>query len=192
MNPKVQFYFEKEKRWKDEIIKLREVVLDTPVTEELKWGCPCYTSEEKNIVLIHTFKNYCALLFFNGALLPDPKKLLVQQTPNVQAARQLRFTHLNEIIEREADIKSFIKKAIAAGKDGEKVVLKKTTEFTIAEEFAKQLKANSKLKKAFEALTPGRQRAYLMHFSSAKQAKTRLERVEKYIPKILSGKGLDD
>lgn len=192
MNPKVQFYFEKEKRWKDEIIKLREIVLDTPVTEELKWGCPCYTSQEKNIVLIHTFKNYCALLFFNGALLPDPKKLLIQQTPNVQAARQLRFTHLNEIIEREADIKSFIKKAIAAGKNGEKVVLKKTTEFTIAEEFAIQLKANSKLKKAFEALTPGRQRAYLMHFSSAKQAKTRLERVEKYIPKILSGKGLDD
>lgn len=192
MNPKVKFYFEKEKRWTDEIIRLREIVLQTPVEEELKWGCPCYTSDGKNIVLIHTFKDYCALLFFNGALLPDPKKMLVQQTPNVQAARQLRFTHISEIAAREAAIKQFIGKAIEAEKNGEKVVLKKTTEFALAEEFAVQLKANSKLKKAFEALTPGRQRAYLMHFSSAKQSKTRQERVEKYIPKILSGKGLDD
>ncbi|MCA6364818.1 MAG: YdeI/OmpD-associated family protein [Bacteroidetes bacterium] len=192
MNPKVHFYFEKEKRWTDEIIRLREIVLQTQVNEELKWGCPCYVSEGKNIVLIHTFKNYCALLFFNGALLPDPKGLLVQQTPNVQAARQMRFTHLSEIIERESDIRSFIKKAITAEKNGEKVVLKKTTDFIMADEFAVQLKANPKLKKAFDALTPGRQRAYLMHFSSARQAKTRVERVEKCIPKILSGKGLDD
>jgi uncharacterized protein YdeI (YjbR/CyaY-like superfamily) len=192
MNPKVQFYFEKEKRWTDEIIRLREIVLQTPVTEELKWGCPCYVSEGKNIVLIHTFKNYCALLFFNGALLPDPKGLLVQQTPNVQAARQIRFTHLSEIIEREATIKQFIRKAIEAEKNGEKVVLKKTTDFPMADEFKVQLEKNKALKKAFGLLTPGRQRAYLMYFSSAKQSKTRVERVEKYIPKILTGKGLDD
>ncbi|MCU0434342.1 MAG: YdeI/OmpD-associated family protein [Bacteroidia bacterium] len=192
MNPKVQFYFEKEKRWRDEIIHLRQIVLETPVTEELKWGCPCYMAEGKNIVLIHCFKTYCALLFFNGALLPDPKNRLVQQTPNVQAARQMRFTHLSEIIDREAEIKDFIKKAIQAEKSGEKIVRKKTTDFLLAAEFAARLNTDKVLKKAFETLTPGRQRAYLLHFSSAKQVETRVKRIEKCIPLILQGKGIDD
>jgi uncharacterized protein YdeI (YjbR/CyaY-like superfamily) len=167
-------------------------VLDCGLEEKVKWGCPCYTDGESNIVLIHVFKEYCALLFFKGALMSDPKGLLIQQTANVQAARQMRFTDLREIIDRKAVIKSYIREAIKVEKAGMKVPMKKTAEFEVPEEFQVKLDRMPALKKAFHALTPGRQRAYLLYFSSAKQSKTRETRIEKYIPKILMGKGLDD
>jgi uncharacterized protein YdeI (YjbR/CyaY-like superfamily) len=191
-NPKVDWYFNKEKKWHDEIAKLRMIALDCELSEELKWGCPCYTYEGKNIVLIHVFKKYCALLFFKGALLKDTKGILVQQTKNVQAARQVRFTSLSEVKKTESTLKAYIKEAIKVEKSGEKVELKKTSEFTMPEEFELALKENPKLKKAFYALTPGRQRRYLLYFSSAKQSKTRETRIEKYADHILKGKGLDD
>ena len=192
MNPKVDFYFEKAKTWKKEIEKLRAIVLDCHLTEELKWGCPCYTFEKSNIVLIHVFKEYCAVLFFKGALLKDPKGILIQQTENVQAARQIRFTNLKQINKMEATIKAYIYEAIEVEKAGLQVKLKKTAQFDMPEEFQKKLNKNKALKKAFEALTPGRQRAYLLHFAAPKQTKTRESRVEKYIPHILDGKGLND
>lgn len=192
MNPKVDFYFIKAKAWQEEINQLRNIVLDCGVTEELKWGCPSYTFNGANIVLIHVFKNYCALLFFKGVLLKDTKGLLVQQTKNVQSARQLRFTSLKEIVKLKAAIKAYIHEAVEVEKAGLKVELKKTREFEMPEEFEAKLKSNSALKTAFKALTPGRQRGYLLYFSSAKQATTREARVEKYLPKILQGKGLDD
>lgn len=191
-NPKVDFYFHKNKRWQKETETLRYFILDLGLTEELKWGVPSYTSEEKNVVLIHDFKDYCAILFFKGALMKDPKKILIQQTKNVQAARQLRFTDLNEILKLEKTIKSYVKEAIDIEKKGLKVEFKKTNEFEMPEEFESKLKKNAALKKAFYQLPPGRQRAYLLYFSSAKQAKTREERVEKYLKQILNGKGLDD
>jgi uncharacterized protein YdeI (YjbR/CyaY-like superfamily) len=160
--------------------------------EELKWGCPCYMYNDSNVVLIHVFKEYCAILFFKGALLNDPNGILVQQTENVQAARQMRFTNLKEIVKLEAAIKAYIYEAIEVEKAGLKVPLKQTKEFPMVEEFEVKLNKNKALKKAFESLTPGRQRAYLLHFSSAKLAKTREARVEKYIPQILAGKGIDD
>jgi uncharacterized protein YdeI (YjbR/CyaY-like superfamily) len=192
MNPKVDFYFNKAEKWQKEIGKLRSIVLSCGLDEELKWGCPCYTNEGKNIVLIHAFKNYCALLFFNGALLKDPSSILIQQTKNVQAARQIRFTNIREIAQLESILKDYIHEAIKVEKAGLKVPLKKTTEYAIPEEFQKTLDKNPALKKAFYALTPGRQRGYLLYFSSAKQSKTREARVEKYIPQIMKGKGLED
>lgn len=192
MNPKVDFYFTKATKWQEEIKKLRKIVLDCGLNEELKWGCPCYTFRESNIVLIHTFKEYCALLFMKGALLNDANNILIQQTENVQAARQVRFTSVQEIIEMEAILKAYIYEAIEVEKAGLKVDLKKTTEFTIAEEFQKKLDELPALKTAFDALTPGRQRAYMLHFSAPKQSKTRESRVEKYMQMILNGKGLDD
>ncbi len=192
MNPKVDFYFDKNEAWQKEIEKMRSIVLDCGLTEELKWGCPCYQYNETNIVLIHVFKEYCAFLFFKGALLNDPDGILVQQTENVQAARQIRFTNLKEIVKREATVKAYIYEAIEVEKAGLTVKLKKTSEFNMPEEFQQRLNKNKALRAAFESLTPGRQRAYLLHFSSAKQAKTRESRIEKYIPQILEGKGIDD
>ena len=191
-NPKVDFYFNKAKKWQDEIVKLRTVVLGCGLTEELKWGNPCYLYQNSNIVLIHVFKEYCALLFFKGALLNDANGILIQQTVNVQAARQVRFTGLQEIVKMEGAIKACIYEAIEVEKAGLKVELKKTEEFAIAEEFQKKLDENSALKTAFHALTPGRQRAYMLYFSAPKQSKTRVSRVEKYMQQILNGKGLND
>jgi uncharacterized protein YdeI (YjbR/CyaY-like superfamily) len=184
MNPKCDFYFDKNEQWQKEIEKLRDIVLDCGLMEELKWGCPCYMYNDSNVVLIHVFKEYCAILFFKGALLNDPNGILVQQTENVQAARQMRFTNLKEIVKLEAAIKAYIYEAIEVEKAGLKVPM--------VEEFEVKLNKNKALKKAFESLTPGRQRAYLLHFSSAKLAKTREARVDKYIPQILAGKGIDD
>lgn len=191
MNPKVDFFFGKGP-WQEETRLLREIVLSCGLHEELKWGVPCYTLEKKNVVLIHTFKEYCAVLFFKGALMKDPKGILIQQTENVQAARQARFTNAKEITTLKSALKTYIKEAMTLEKSGQKVELKKTTEFTMPEEFRTKLQSSPGLKKAFAALTPGRQRGYLLYFSSAKQAKTREARVEKYIPKILDGFGLED
>jgi uncharacterized protein YdeI (YjbR/CyaY-like superfamily) len=191
-NPKVDFYFNKAKKWQQELEQLRMIALDCGLTEELKWGYPCYTFQGSNIVLIHDFKEYCALLFFKGALLNNNDGLLIQQTENVQAARQIRFTSLLEIVEQAPILKACIFEAIEVEKAGLKVDLKKTTEFTIAEEFQYKLDHIPALKTAFEALTPGRQRAYLLHFSSPKQSKTREARIDKYMPQILGGKGLND
>ena len=192
MNPSVNWFFDKKTKWQEAYQELREIVLSTKLVEELKWGCPCYTLNNNNVVLIHGFKDYCALLFMKGAIMKDPKKLLIQQTENVQAARQIRFTSVEEIIKNKSALRSYIKDAIAIEKSGKKVELKKTTEFKMVEEFQAALKEMKELRIAFEKLTPGRQRGYLLYFSSAKQAKTRNERIEKYIPKILDGKGLDD
>lgn len=193
INPKVDFFFNKAEKWQEELDKLRLIVLDNgSLSEELKWGCPCYVCQNGNIVLIHAFKEYCALLFFKGALMKDPDGILIQQTKNVQSARQMRFTNLVEVLERADAIKAYIREAIEIEKAGLKITLKKTSAFAVPNEFQSKLDAIPALKKAFEALTPGRQRAYLFHFSQAKQSQTRTARVEKYIPQILNGKGLDD
>ncbi len=192
MNPKTDFFFEAEGQWQKEFKKLRTILLDTGLEEELKWGCPCYTYYGRNIVLIHGFKEYCALLFFKGALLNDTNQILTQQTENVQAARQIRFTGLKEIKDLEKEIRTYAYEAVEVEKSGVKVPIKKTREFEMPEEFQHKLDTNPALKEAFEALTPGRQRAYLLYFSSAKQSKTREARIEKYIPQILTGKGLND
>jgi len=192
MNPKVDWYFEKNEKWQKEIRKLRTIILDCGLTEELKWGCPCYTYESRNVVLIHVFKEYCAVLFFKGALLADPDGILIQQTENVQAARQVRFTNIKEVKERERILKTYIYEAIEVERAGLQVKLKKTKDFKIPEEFQTKLDKMPSLKKAFDALTPGRQRGYIFHFSQPKLSKTREARVEKYLKQILSGKGLDD
>jgi uncharacterized protein YdeI (YjbR/CyaY-like superfamily) len=192
MNSKVDFYFDEAKKWQKEQELLREIVFDCGLTEELKWRVPCYTYQKNNIVLIHSFKEYCALLFFKGALMHDPEAILIQQSKNVQAARQIRFTALQEIKELKSAIKTYIFEAIEIEKTGLKVDLKKTSEFVVSDEFQQKLDENPKLKTAFEALTPGRQRAYLLHFSQPKQSKTREARVEKYTSLILEGKGLND
>lgn len=192
MNPKVDFFFHKAKKWQEELEELRAIPLDCGLTEELKWGCPCYTFEKTNIVLIHAFKDYCAFLFFKGALLKDPEGILIQQTENVQSARQIRFTSVKEITKMKRTLKAYIYEAIEVEKAGLKVEMKKTTEFNVPEEFQKKLDKTPGLKKAFHALTPGRQRGYLLYFSQAKQSKTREARIEKSIPQILIGKGLDD
>ncbi len=192
MNPKVDWYFEKAKKWQEELIKLRTIALDCGLNEELKWGCPCYTHKGNNIVLIHAFKDYCAYLFFKGALLKDTKGILVQQTENVQAARQIRLTNIRDIIDMEPVLKAYIHQAIEVEKAGLKVTFKKTKEFNMPAEFEVKLKKMPALKKAFCALTPGRQRGYLLYFSSAKQSKTREDRIEKYMKQILDGRGLDD
>lgn len=192
MNPKVDFYFTKANKWQEEIQQLRTIILDCHLSEELKWGCPCYTFEKSNIVLIHVFKDYCGVLFFKGALLNDPQGILIQQTENVQAARQVRFTSLQQIVKLEPVLKTYIYAAVEAEEAGLKVGLKKTTEYKIPEEFQQKLNGMPTLQTAFAALTPGRQRAYLLHFSAPKQSKTRESRVEKYIQQILDGKGLND
>jgi len=192
INPKVDWFFAKDTQWQKEYEKLRKIVLDCGLIEELKWGCPCYTFENTNIVLIHGFKEYCALLFFKGALLNDPNGILIQQTKNVQSARQIRFTSVREIVNMEKILKATVYEAIEVERAGLKVKLKKTSEFKVPEEFQKRLDKSNALKKAFDSLTPGRQRAYIFYFSQAKQSKTREARVEKYIPQILNKKGLDD
>lgn len=192
MNPKVDLFLDKAKKWQDEMKMLRSIVLSCGLKEDYKWMHPCYTDHERNIVLIHGFKEYCALLFFKGVLLKDKKGILIQQTENVQDRRQIRFTSLAEIVKLQTTIKEYIREAMEVEKAGLKVEFKKTAEFNIPAEFQKSLAKNKRLKKAFEGLTPGRQRGYLLYFSSAKQTKTREDRIKKYLPKILKGKGLDD
>ena len=192
MNPEVDFFFDKAKKWQKEYEKLRTIILDCGLTEELKWGCPCYTFENRNIILIHGFKEYCAVLFFKGALLADPESILVQQTENVQSARQVRFTSLAQIVKMERILKSYVYEAIEVERAGLKVKYKKTSQFKIPEEFQIKLNKTPKLKTAFDTLTPGRQRAYIFYFSQPKLSKTRTSRVEKYVKQILNGKGLDD
>ena len=192
MNPKVDIYLSRAKKWQDEIEKLRMILLDCHLTEELKWGVPCYTFQKRNIVLIHGFKEYCALLFFKGVLLKDAFGILIQQTENVQASRQIRFINIGEIVELEPILKGYIAEAIEIEKAGLEVNFKKKTEFIIPEEFQNKLDKIPTLQTAFEALTPGRQRAYILYFSAPKQSKTRESRVEKCIQQILNGKGLND
>jgi uncharacterized protein YdeI (YjbR/CyaY-like superfamily) len=192
MNPKVDFYFAKSKQWEKELEQLRKIILDCGLTEELKWGVPCYTFENTNIVLIHVFKEYCALLFFKGALLNDTEGILVQQTKNVQSARQIRFTNVREITKMRPILKAYIYEAIEVEKAGLKVKFKTSSEFNMPEEFKNKLKAKPALKTAFDKLTPGRQKGYLLYFSAPKQSKTREARVEKYEKQIMSGKGLND
>ena len=191
MNPKVDWYFSKAKKWQEEIEKLRTIVLDCGLTEELKWGVPSYAFQKGNIVLIHVFKEYCALLFFKGALLNDANGILIQQTENVQAGRQIRFTNVREIVKMEPILKAYIYEAIEVEKAGLKVNFKKNTELIFPEEFKNKLDEIPALKTAFDGLTPGRQRAYILYFSAPKQSKTRESRVEKCIQQILNGKGLN-
>lgn len=191
-NPRIDGYLRKAKKWQEEFEQLRMIVLDCGLSEDFKWGNPCYTFAGRNVVLIHGFKEYCALLFFKGALLKDPKGILVQQTENVQATRQIRFTSVQGIAKLKTTLKAYIREAIEVEKSGAKVNFKKTTQFKVPEEFQNKLAESPELKTAFKALTPGRQRAYLLYFSAAKQSKTRESRVEKSVQQILNGKGLDD
>ena len=191
-NAKVDGFLRKAKQWRQEFEKLRTIILGCQLTEELKWGAPCYTSKDRNIVLIHGFKEYCALLFFKGVLLRDARRILIQQTENVQAARQIRFTNVREIAEMAPILKAYIREAVEVERAGLKVKLKKTADFRVPEEFQQKLDETPALKVAFAALTPGRQRAYILHFSQPKQSKTREARVEKHMPQILKGKGLND
>lgn len=191
-NPKVDAYLNKTTTWKEESEKLREIILACELTEDFKWMHPCYTLNGKNVVLIHGFKEYCALLFIKGALLKDTHGILIQQTENVQAGRQIRFTHVGQIIEQEDILKAYIQEAIEVEKAGLQVEMKKTTEYSIPEELHQQFDENPAFQAAFEALTPGRQRAYLHYFSQPKQSKTRVSRVEKYLQPIMDGKGLND
>jgi len=192
MNPKVDFFFAKESKWQKEYGKLRTIMLDCGLDEKLKWGCPCYTHQEKNIVLIHGFKEYCAILFFKGALLQDPEGILIQQTKNVQSARQIRFTNVREIVRLERVLKAYIYEAIEVEKAGLQIRKKTTADYEIPVEFLNKLNKSRSLKKAFDALTPGRQRGYIFYFSQPKLPKTREARVEKYVKQILDGKGLED
>ena len=191
-NPAVDFYFEKAQKWQDAVKQLRKVVLSCGLVEELKWGVPCYSLNTAKVVLIHEFKEYCALLFFKGALLKDPNNILIQQTKNVQAARQIRFTNAKETVAMQAVLKGYILQAIEIEKTGLKVQLKEVADFNMVAEFEENLLQDPTVKKAFYALTPGRQKGYLLYFAAAKQSKTRLLRVEKSIPAILAGKGLTD
>jgi len=191
-NPKVNWFFDKDTHWQKEYEKLRKIILSCGLTEELKWGCPCYVFENSNIVLIHGFKDYCAILFFKGALLADPDGILIQQTDNVQSARQVRFTSVQQIVKMERALKAYVYEAIEVERAGLQVKYKKTEDFKVPEEFQTKLDKMPALKTAFDALTPGRQRAYIFYFSQAKQSKTRVARVEKYLTQILAGKGLDD
>lgn len=186
------WYFTKHAKWEPAIRKLRELALAADLAEDLKWGCPCYTRDGRNVVLIHVFKDYCALLFFKGALLPDPHGVLVQQTPNVQSARQIRFTSLDDVLAGEALVRATLQDAITVEQSGLQVPLKPTTAFAVPDEFAGALAASPALRQAFDALTPGRQRAYLLHFAAARQSTTRAARVDKCMARILDGKGLDD
>lgn len=192
MNPKVDAFLEREDKWRAEFEKLREILLESGLTEELKWGQPCYALDGKNVALIHGFKEYCAILFHKGALLADPKGVLIQQTKNVQAARQIRFTSVQDVTKLAKTVKAFVRAAIEVERAGLKVPFKKTEELDVPEELASKLASNAKLKAAFAALTPGRQRAYIFHFSQPKLATTRAARVAKHAPRILEGLGLDD
>ena len=192
MNPKVDFYFDKADTWQKELEQLRTIVLECGLTEELKWGTPCYTFQKNNIVLLHVFKEYCAVLFFKGALLHNTDGILIQQTKNTQATRQIRFTNVQQITEQKTILKAYIYEAIEVENAGLEVRFKKTDEFTVPDEFQQKLNEIPALKTAFEALTPGRQRAYLLYFAAPKQSKTRESRIEKYTPQILEGKGLKD
>ena len=192
MNPKVDLFLDKAQKWSSEMSLLRNIVLDCNLVEGFKWMHPCYTLNNSNVVLIHNFKDYCALLFHKGALLKDPDNILIQQTENVQAARQLRFTDSQQIIDLEPTIKAYIYEAIKVEKAGLKIEYKPTKEYEVPEELQSILDESSELKEAFEALTPGRQRGYLLHFSQPKQSKTRTARIEKCIPKIFAGKGFND
>jgi uncharacterized protein YdeI (YjbR/CyaY-like superfamily) len=192
INPKANFFFIKAKQWRSELEHLRRIILDCGLSEEVKWGCPCYTLENSNIVLIHVFKEYCAMLFFKGVLMNDPNGILIQQTKAVQVPRQIRFTNVGEIVDMEPILKAYIREAIKVEKSGVKAELKKTEEYAIPEEFQRKLDEIPRLKKAFQALTPGRQRGYLYYFSAPKLSKTRESRVEKTMEQILDGKGLDD
>jgi uncharacterized protein YdeI (YjbR/CyaY-like superfamily) len=192
MNPKVDVLIADAKKWQNEFKKLREIVLDCELDEGIKWGWPCYTLQGRNIVLMHGFKEYCALLFFKGALMSDKAGILIQQTGNVQAGRQARFTGADQIDEMAPMLRAYVLEAVEVEKSGRKVELKPTTEFTMPEEFKTRLDADPALKTAFAKLTPGRQRAYLLFFSAPKQAQTRTARVDKSIPQILAGKGLND
>lgn len=192
MNPKVDWYFNKAEQWQKELGHLRKVVLSCGLTEELKWGVPCYTFQGRNVVLIHAFREYCALLFHKGALLSNAEGILIQQTENVQAARQMRFTTIDEIVEKEAIVKAYIYEAIEVERAGLKVAFKKTSAYSLPEELEKKLQESPALKTAFYSLTPGRQRGYILYFSQPKQAKTRSARIEKCMQQILGGKGLND
>jgi uncharacterized protein YdeI (YjbR/CyaY-like superfamily) len=192
MNTKVDAFIKRQGKWRAEFGKLREILLRTELTEELKWGKPCYVLDGKNVVLIHGFKEYCAILFHKGALLRDAKGVLVQQTKNVQAARQIRFTSVRDVMKHERTVMAYVREAIANERAGMKVQFKKTEDMDMPEEFASKLAVHPELKVAFAALTPGRQRAYLFHFSQPKLSKTRSARVEKHTQRILSGLGLDD
>lgn len=192
MNAKVDQFLDSATKWKEEMGLLRTIVLDSGLVEDFKWKHPCYTLKGKNIVLIHAFKEYCALLFHKGSLLKDAAGILIQQTENVQSARQIRFTDIDQIKKQIAAIKAYLQEAIEVEKSGLKVTLKQTSDYTVPKEFQKKLDASLELKKAFHKLTPGRQRAYLFYFSQAKQSKTRESRIEKYLPRIFNGKGIDD
>ncbi|HEY0895943.1 MAG TPA: YdeI/OmpD-associated family protein [Sphingobacteriaceae bacterium] len=192
MNPKVDLFLSKVKKWQEEMTLLRYIVLECGLTEEFKWMHPCYTSEDKNIVLIHAFKDYCALLLFKGVLLEDPHRILIRQTENVQDRRQIRFTSVEQIQQQHSIVKAYILEAIKIEKSGAKVEFKETSEFVMPQEFQAVLDRDRAVKAAFESLTPGRQRGYLLYFSGAKQSRTRDTRIMKYLPRILEGKGLDD
>jgi len=192
MNPEVDWFFTKATKWQEEYEELRELVLATGLSEALKWGCPCYTSRKNNVVLIHGFKDYCALLFMKGALLSDTKQILVQQTANVQATRQIRFTSLAQIVDMKATIEAYIQEAIAIEEAGLTVPMRETAEFAMPEEFERVLNVMPDVRDAFDKLTPGRQRGYLLYFSAPKQAKTREARVEKCVQPILDGNGLNN
>jgi uncharacterized protein YdeI (YjbR/CyaY-like superfamily) len=192
LDPKVDAFLGRERRWRSEMTELRKIALSCKLTEELKWGTPCYALDGKNVVLIHGFKEYCAYLFFKGALLKDPRGILIIQTPNVQASRQIRFLQVKEIVKLKSTLKAYIQEAIEVEKAGLKVARKKPAEIPVPHEFRLRLDGSPALTKAFEGLTPGRQRGYLLHFGSAKQSKTRASRIEKHIPRILAGRGLDD
>jgi len=191
-NPKVDWFFNKDTKWKAEYEKLRILILGCGLTEDLKWGCPCYTTNNKNIILIHGFKDYCAVLFFKGALLKDESGILIQQTPNVQLPRQVRFKSVKDITKLQKVLKAYIKEAIEVEKAGKTIELKTTADYGMPEELQNKLDEMPDLKKAFYALTPGRQRGYIFFISQAKQAATRTARVEKFTPQILMGKGIDD
>ncbi len=192
MNPKVDAFLARQKTWKKEFEKLRQLILDCGLTEELKWGQPCYTADGKNVVLIHGFKEYCAILFHKGALLKDPRGVLIQQTPNVQAARQIRFKSVKDVAKLEKTLKAYVREAVEVERSGRKIELKKTSDYTMPEELRARLDGDRALKAAFAALTPGRQRGYIFYFSQAKQAKTREARIDKCAPRIRKGLGLLD
>ncbi len=192
INPSADWFFDKPSPWQGAYTNLRTIVLTCGLQETIKWGCPCYTLQGKNIVLIHGFKDYCALLFMQGALLTDPQHILVQQTENVQAARQLRFADLQQILDQQFVIQTYVREAMNLQVTGTKVVPKKTNEYAVPIEFQEILNQKPELKRAFETLTPGRQRGYLLYFSAAKRSQTKVERIQKMLPKIMNGQGLED
>ena len=192
MNPKVDAYVRRQGKWRDAFEKLRALLIDSVLVEDMKWGHPCYTLDDKNVVLMHGFKEYCALLFHKGALMKDPKRILIQQTANVQSARQIRFTSAADVTAQAKTLKVYVREAIRVERSGAKVVRKETKDFAMPAELQKRLGADPRLKAAFAALTPGRQRGYILYLAGAKQATTRAARVEKCVPRILAGLGLND